>query len=226
MFAPPRTASFEMVEIMADASPTVEFLERLAAQTIEGSRRFARLYLAVLFNPGHEISETAAGSRWSFPLAMILGHSLLTAVLLRVGWPLGARGAGLSEAVAGSRINVPVVFLALIVFLVSLSVLTLLGVRVFARQRAGLLPAMNCVAVAAVPLSALTVAAWMVLYLSPALSLLVLFFGALSAVGFFAEALRSQCDMSVGSCLYVIPLTVVVALLITAFFLLALGGRA
>jgi hypothetical protein len=156
---------------------------------------------------------------------LIFGHSVVSAVLLGVAWPVAARGIGLGNVVETHRLNVALVCLATMVFLFSLSAAALVGVRVFARQRAGLLIAMNCVAAAVVPFSALTVAAWVVLYFSPALSLLVLMFGVLAALYFFAEALRSQCDMTVGCSLYVVPLMIIVALLATALFLIAASGR-
>jgi hypothetical protein len=58
------------------------------------------------------------------------------------------------------------------------------------------------------------------------LALVVAIFGVLAALGFFAEALRSQCDMTVGCGLYAVPLMVVMALLATGLFLYAVGGRA
>ena len=208
---------------MESAAPVLEFLARMAAQAADGLKRFLRLYLAVLFDPGHKILDVTSGSAWPFPLGMIGGYSLGLAVLLRVAWSVAARGLGLRGTITASHPSVPLVFLVLVVFLVALSIAALLGVRIFTRQRGGLLSAMSCVAVALVPLSALTVAAWVVLYLSPALALLVLVFGSLVAWCFFVEALRNQYDLSVACSLYVIPLMVVVALLVAGIFLFALG---
>jgi len=208
---------------MGSAAPVLEFLARIAAQSADGLRRFLRLCLALLFDPAHKIPPVAAGSGWPFPLAMIGGYSLVLAVLLRVAWPAAARGFGLRGPIAAGHPSVPLVFLVLVVFLGALSVAALVGVRIFTRQRGGLLAAMNCVAVALVPLSALTVASWLVLYLSPALALLVFVFGFLVAWCFFVEAMRNQYDLSVACSLYVVPLMVVVALLAAGMFLLALG---
>jgi len=200
-------------------------MEKLAAQTADAFQHFGRVYLAVLFNPGHEIPGAASGSVWPFPLALIFGYSAVSAILLRISWTVVVPGLGLSSALVETPPRVVVVCLAQVVFFVGLSIAMLAGARIFTRQRVGLLIAMNCVAVAVVPLSALTLAAWIVLYFSPALSLLVLVFGFLVALCFFAEALRSQCDLPAGSSLYAIPLMVVVALVLTGLFLFILSGH-
>jgi hypothetical protein len=69
----------------------------------------------------------------------------------------------------------------------------------------------------------LTIAAWLVLYFSPAVSLLVLIFGFMVALYYFAEALKSQYDLTVGAILYAIPLMVIVAFVATGLFLLVLA---
>jgi len=209
---------------MAKSSPALESLEKFAAQAAGGFERFGRIYLAVLFNPGREIPTVASGAGWPFPLSLILGYSLGSAVLLRATWRAILPGVGLDGTLAARQPSVLIVFLAGVVFLVALSIAALVGIRIFARQRPGLLIAMNCVAVALVPLSALTAAAWIMLYLSSVFSLLALLFGLATALCFFAEAVRSQCDLPTGSSLYVIPLMVVVALLVTGLFLFTLGA--
>ena len=214
-------------ETMASISPAADLLSQLLGRAAEGCRRFGRVYLAVLFDPGRRIVSAASGSSWPFPLILIIGYGVLAAVLLRVAWPRIVDVLEVGEALADRRPNLPRVFSAVVLFPMALSVVALVGVRLFARQRAGLLTAMNCVAAALVPLSTLTAAAWMVLYLNAGLSLLVLIFGLLAALCFFAEALRSQYDLTTGCSLYAIPLMVVIALLTTGLFLLfllALGG--
>jgi len=206
---------------MEKTTPAIEFLAQLVVRASDSLRRFARSYRAILFTPGDSIPLAAAGTEWSFPLTLIIVFALLKALLLRIAWPAAAKGIGLGTALAAGQINIGAVFLSAVVFWLVLSVVTLLGVRVFGRQHADLQGGMNCVAVAMVPLSALTVVGWIVLYLSPALALVVVVFGLMASLCFYAEALRTQYNLPVGVSLYAIPLMVAVALLITGLLVLA-----
>jgi len=205
---------------MERTSPAVEFLANAVVRVSDGLRQFGRRYLAVLFSPGDALPAATSGTEWWFPLTVIVGYSLLQAVMLRIAWPAMARGIGLSAPLAAARINVAMVFIGGVVFWFMLSIVTLLCVRVLGREPAGWLSATSCVAAAIVPLSALTVAGWVVLYLSPALSLLVMLFGLLAGFGYFVEAVRNQYNLSVEVSLYAIPLMVVAALFLTGLLVL------
>jgi len=200
---------------MAWSDRALEFLSLALGQAAEGAGRFGRLYLSVLFNPRRELGSAASGVTWSFPLVLVIGYSALATVLLKVGWPMVAEGT----------VKLPVFFFACLVFFFALGLSVFGGVRLFGGQRVTFLCAMNCVGVAIVPLSSLTVAAWVVLFLSPGLSLLVMVFAVFVSYDFFVEALETQYDLPVGCRLYVLPLAVAAALLAMVLFLLALSGR-
>jgi hypothetical protein len=210
---------------MADRRQIADLLTEATSRAPGGARQLAQTYLGVLFDPGRAIAKTTVGVNWLFPLVVIVGNDLVWAALLRLSWPTAARLVAADGAFQGLRPNVALIVLAGLVFCVVLAVAAMAGVRVFAGQRPNLLTLFNCVAVGLVPFSALTIAAWIVLYLSPGLAVLVLIFAALAAVGFFAEALRSQYDLTIGCTLYAVPLMVVVALLTTVLLLLVLGSR-
>lgn len=199
----------------------IQLLGRIA----EGGREFARTYAAVLVDPGRRIRMVASGTSWRFAVALIVGYSLIAPLLCYVAWPTAAEAFGIRDEVAGNRVNMLAVFVATVVFFASLAAMTLAGGRLLTGQRTSLCGVLNCVAAALVPFSALTAAAWIVLYLYAPLSMLLVIFAALAATGFFAEALRCQFDLALTSRLYAVPLMVILALLITVFCLLVLFGR-
>jgi hypothetical protein len=209
--------------LIIDRDVVSQFVIDRAGRAAEGGREIARSYLGVLFLPARHIPQVAAETGWAFPLVMVVGWGIETALVARLAWPTLAQTIGMSEALASSRPNMPAIFAATLVFAFALGLAAMAAIGLFTRQRADLRTAMNCVAAAAVPLSALTVVAWLVLYLSLAFAALALLFGALAAAACLTEALGSQYDLPPGRRLYVIPLVVIAALVVTGVFLLVLG---
>jgi len=204
--------------------PAREYLRQWLDRAAEEGKRLARTYAAILVEPGRHIGVAAAGASWVFAPALIVGYSLLAAVLLWLAWPTTAETFGLASGLELRRVNVVAVFLGSVVFHVALAGATYAALRLLARQRAAWLTVLNCVAVAVVPCSAGLLAAWLVVYVYAPMAVLVLGFAALAAVGFFIEALRSQFNLTAGWTLYAVPLALVVALLAAILFLLAVFG--
>lgn len=204
-------------------SPLRNGLERAVAWVAGAFEQFTVTYLRLLLAPGAHLADAAAGSSWPFPLAVITAYCLLVPILLHVAWPTAAEALGIS-AMLGTR-GMVVIFTCSAVFFLSLALAAIVCVHLFARQRASLLAALNCVAAGVVPLSALTVAAWIVFYLSPGLAIPVLVFGALAGFCFYGEALRSRYDLPTGCALYAIALTVAVALFASGLVLFTIFGR-
>ncbi len=192
-----------------------------AARAGDWLGRMGRAYAAVLLIPAEGIPAAVSAGTWTFPLVMMLVCSGWETVLF---WM--ALGALDSEAAVRllTAVNVLYSFLALVLFLLALSASLWLGCRIFARQNPTLLSAMNCVAVALVPFSALTAGAGMVLFLFRALAFLMGVYAALVAMGYLTEALRSQSDFTSAQALYVIPLMIVAALFLGGLGLLVIRG--
>jgi hypothetical protein len=209
---------------MARGSPAVEWMGDLAERAGEDARRIGATSMLLLFDPARHIATVAADPFWSFPVVAVVGYAAAAAVLLRLAWSALTRALGLEQVLAGAHPRVLVVFGALLCFLVVLAGATHVAIWIAARRRVRLILAMNCVAIALVPLSAFTLAAWVAAFLFPGAAFLLLLFGTLVSLFYFAEALHEQYEPALAFFLYGVPMVIVAALVATVLFLLAVGS--